>query len=123
MGKKILLIDDEPDFTELTGSLLSFHDFTVETVNDPARAEPALAAATGFDLVVTDIMMPNLNGIDLIKRLRARPEYAKIPIIALTAKNLSDEERKVLLNNRVELLTKPFEPRGLIDRIVNLLTA
>ena len=120
MNKKILLIDDETDFTELTGSLLSFHDFSVDTINDPVRVDDMIAGSQ-YDLVVTDIMMPNFNGFELIKKLRANPGYMKTPIIALTAKSLSDEERKTLLTNSVRLLAKPFEPRGLVEQIMELL--
>jgi CheY-like chemotaxis protein len=117
--RKILLIDDERDFTELTGTLLDFHELSVDTVNDPLEAIKA-AEKTHYDLIVTDIMMPNMNGFELIENLRRLDNYRKTPIIVLTAKQLSDEERKILLRNDVHFQMKPFEPLGLVEQIRQL---
>lgn len=118
---KILLIDDERDFTELTGTLLDFHELSVDTVNDPLEAIKA-TEKTRYDLIVTDIMMPNMNGFELIENLRNLNDYRKTPIIVLTAKQLSDEERKFLLQHDVHFQTKPFEPLGLVEQIRQLVS-
>lgn len=120
MGKRILFIDDEPDFTEMTGTLLSFHDFEVDTFNESTKVEEAIRKKQ-YDLVVTDLMMPAVDGFQLVSMLRKRKEYQKIPIIALSAKTLLDEERKFLLQNKVHFLTKPFEPQGLVEKIRDFL--
>lgn len=113
---KVLLIDDEKDFTELTGTLLDFHEFDVDTINEPLEVEKAIQDKQ-YDLIVTDLMMPHLDGFELIEKIRSLPAYQKTPLIVLTAKPVSDEERKSLLQNDVHFLMKPFEPLSLVDQI------
>jgi len=120
MDKKILLVDDEKDFTELTGTLLSFHDLDVDTFNDPQNMEEVITKQH-YDLIVTDLMMPHMNGFQFIDLLRQKTRYKKTPIIVLSAKTLTDAERKALMNHEVRFLTKPFEPQGLVDEIQQLL--
>lgn len=118
--KKILLIDDEVDFTEVVATLLGFHDFEVKAVNDPLQVD-ALLEQADFDLIVTDLMMPGLSGFDLIDKIRSKPKLLKIPIIVLSAKVLTNEERKFLLRQKVQVMNKPFEPTGLVDQICGLI--
>lgn len=120
MPKRILMIDDEPDFTELTGTLLRFHDFEVDTFNDPVDIEKVVTDKK-YDLIVSDLMMPAMDGFAVVRMLRGRDDYKKVPIIVLSAKTLSDEERKMLLQKDVHFMTKPFEPQGLVDQIQRLL--
>lgn len=122
MSHHVLLIDDEPDFTELTSTLLAFHGMHTMCVNAPERAEAAIREAMP-DIIVTDLMMPRLDGIHLATQVRAMPGGAQVPILMLTAKILSDEERRRLLDANVVLLTKPFEPHRLVAQIQELLDA
>lgn len=119
--KRILIVDDERDFTEIISTLLDFHDFTAETVNDSRQVLPMLQK-TPFDLIVTDLMMPGLDGFQLVEQLRGDPKYKSIPVIVLSAKVLSNEERKKLMLNNVTFLTKPFEPQGLVEKITQMLS-
>lgn len=120
MKKQILLIDDEKDFTELTGTLLRFHDMDVDTYNDPLEVEKKIDAKQ-YDIVVTDIMMPDIDGFELIRRLKQKPNYKNTPIVVLSAKVITDEERKFLFQNNVSLLMKPFDPQGLVEHIAQIL--
>ena len=120
MGKRILLIDDEPDFTELVGTLLSFHDFTVDTFNQATHVGE-IVAKNKYDLIVTDLMMPQTDGFQLITEVRGLPQYQNTAIIVLSAKTLSDPERKFLLQQKVHFLSKPFEPQELVEKISQLL--
>lgn len=122
MAQKILLIDDEKDFTELTSALLGFHDLDVSAINDSVAVDQLLEEQD-YALVVTDLMMPHVDGFEIVKKVRAKPKYANIPIMVLSAKVLSDSERKFLLQQKVHVLTKPFEPQGLVDQITRLLNA
>ncbi len=120
MTKKILIIDDEKDFTELMCTLLYFHDFHADALNDPQEVNDAVQK-TQYDLIMTDLMMPNINGFDLIQLLRKMKNYQKTPIITLSAKTLNDAERKLLLQNDIHYVMKPFEPQGLVEKIRQLL--
>lgn len=122
MNKKhILIVDDEVDFTEIISTLLDFHDFQVDTTNDPQKVMVELSEHQ-YDLIVTDLMMPGLDGFQLIENLRADPKYHNIPVIVLSAKVLSDAERKRLLVSNVSFLPKPFEPHGLVEKITQMLS-
>lgn len=122
MAKRICLIDDEKDFTELLGSLLEFNGFEVEKINDSAEALPRLEQG-GFDAVVADMMMPGMDGLTLIKKLRGGRTHALTPIFVLTCKQLTDEERTELLTQRAHFVAKPFEPRRLVELIRQALPA
>lgn len=113
---RVVLIDDEQDFTELTGTLLSFHGYQVETINDAPEAMKRLENET-YDVVVIDIMMPEIDGLTLMRKLRKSEAYSETPMVALSAKKLSDEERKFLLTNDIHFMQKPFESRRLVDLI------
>ncbi|MBI2083803.1 MAG: response regulator [Deltaproteobacteria bacterium] len=120
MGKKVLLIDDEQDLTELLKTLLEFHDLDADTCNDSRQVEQAFLSAQ-YNLVVTDLMMPEIDGFQLIQKIREKENYRTVPIIALSAKTLTDEERKFLLRNNIHFSIKPFEPQDLVEQISQLL--
>lgn len=119
--KRILIVDDEKDFTEIISTLLDFHDFHADTINDPRDVLPVLQKSS-FDLIVTDLMMPGMNGFELVDKLREDPRTKSIPVIVLSAKTLSDDERKKLMLNNVTFLIKPFEPQGLVEKISQMLS-
>lgn len=118
MNKKVLFIDDEQDFTILVSTLLGFHDFEVDARNNPREVAGCLKDHN-YDVIVTDLMMPEVDGFEIIRQVRADPRHQKIPILVLSARTLSDEERKFLLQNDVHFVMKPFEPQGLVDQIRN----
>lgn len=116
MSKKIFLIDDEKDFTELTRALFEFQGFEVETANDPVEGLKQLLAAPA-DALVVDIMMPGLDGLNLVRQLRANTATADLPVFILSAKKLSDDERKEILTSQTHFVSKPFEPRRLVELV------
>lgn len=119
--KRILIVDDEIDFTEIISTLLDFHDFHADALNDSREVLAALKK-TPYDLVVTDLMMPGMDGFQLVAQLRDDPHTQSIPVIVLSAKSMSDDERKRLMLNNVSFLTKPFEPQGLVEKITQMLS-
>lgn len=116
MIKKILMIDDERDFTELAATLLRFHNFEVDAYNESLNVDKHLMAKQ-YDLIVTDLMMPDVDGFKVIENIRAIPNYAKVPVIVLSAKVLTDAERKFLMQQEAHFVMKPFEPQELVDKI------
>ncbi len=116
MQKKILLVDDEPEFTELVATLLQFHDYQVETCNYPMQAYEKILQ-NHYDVLVFDLMMPELNGLELMHKVRERETGKSVPIILLTAKMLRDEERKKILHAKAKFIAKPFEPEHLVAMI------
>src|SRR5512143_3075345 len=116
MPEKVLVVDDEKDLVELLDYNLKKEGYTVLTTGDGLEALK-LAAREPPHLVVLDIMLPGMQGLDVLKTLKKKPETAATPVILLTAK--SEELDKVL---GLELgaddyVTKPFSPRELVARV------
>lgn len=114
--KKILLVDDESDVTELVAYHLKAKGFQVEVVNDP---NGSIGAARSFlpDLVILDVMMPDLNGIQICRMLRADPKLKKVPVIFLTAKAEENDRVQGLETGADDYICKPFSTKELILRI------
>jgi len=81
---KILVVDDSVDTRDMMAKLLEMESFTVLTAPD-GNAGIYVATTERPDLIITDINMPNLNGIEMIKQLRQRPGFERVPIMAITA--------------------------------------
>jgi two-component system phosphate regulon response regulator PhoB len=117
---KILVIDDEPDAIELVAFNLKSAGFQVVTAVDGAEALRQ-ARSTAPDLIVLDLMLPEIDGLDVCKLLRRDPVTAAIPILMLTAK-ASEVDRILGLELGAEdYVTKPFSPRELVLRIRKIL--
>src|SRR5205085_2195682 len=82
--EKILVVDDSSDTREMMTKLLEIESFNVVTAED-GRAGFDAAKAERPDMIITDINMPNLNGIEMIRLLRAEVEFVSVPIMAITA--------------------------------------
>jgi CheY-like chemotaxis protein len=80
----ILVVDDEPDILAILSILLPLEGHSVQTTTDPERALD-IATTTAIDLVITDWMMPRMDGLELCRRLRAEPRTRNIPIIMSSA--------------------------------------
>lgn len=120
MTAKVLIVDDEPDVLELIGFNLRKAGIEVVTAPDGAQALRK-ASETAPDLIVLDLMMPEIDGLDVCKLLRADPRTTTIPIIMLTAKAAEADRVLGLELGADDYLTKPFSPRELLLRIKGLL--
>jgi two-component system, OmpR family, alkaline phosphatase synthesis response regulator PhoP len=117
---KILVIEDERDILDLVRHYLEKEGFRARTATDGVTG---LAAARQErpDLIVLDLMLPNMDGLELCKKLRADPAIALTPVIMLTAK--ADETDRIvgLELGADDYLTKPFSPKELVARVKALL--
>ncbi|MGC3980371.1 MAG: ATP-binding protein [Steroidobacteraceae bacterium] len=115
-GKHVLLADDNQDMREYVSRLLTTEGYRVQAVPDGEAALVALGSAH-FDLVLTDIMMPGMNGFELLQVIRTQPNIAGVPVILLSAR--AGEEAKVegLQAGADDYLIKPFSARELLARI------
>lgn len=116
---KILVVDDSPDTREMMAKLLELESFAVVTAED-GGAGIDVAAAEQPDLIITDINMPNINGIEMIKRLRKQPGLERIPIMAITAYG-NGVAMEALEAGANLATTKPVHFTTLIDDIRKLL--
>jgi two-component system alkaline phosphatase synthesis response regulator PhoP len=120
MPKQILLVDDEEDILELLRYNLQKEGYAVETA---ANGEEALAAAAGrpTDLIVLDVMMPELDGFEVCRRLRAMPEHRTTPIMFLTARVGEIDQVLGLELGADDYLQKPISPRIFVARVRSIL--
>ena len=117
--RQVLLVEDNADMRSYVEGILSDVG-EVTTANDGQEAL-ALIPTLRPDLIITDLMMPNMDGKTLVKRLAAHDLWKEIPIIVLTAKALEQDKTDLLRIGVVDYITKPFEPEQLMLKVRNLL--
>ena len=117
---RILVVDDEPDAIELIRFNLKASGYEVLTAED---GKEALAKARKFspDMILLDLMLPEIDGLEVCKILRRDPATASLPIIMLTAKASEIDRVLGLEFGADDYVTKPFSPRELMLRVRNLL--
>ena len=118
--QRILVVDDEPDAVELVKFNLKSAGYDVVTAADGAEAIKA-ARKYSPDLIILDVMLPEMDGLEVCKILRRDPATGKLPIIMLTAKAGEVDRVLGLELGANDYVTKPFSPRELVLRIKNLL--
>jgi two-component system phosphate regulon response regulator PhoB len=118
--KKILVVDDESDVTELLAYHLKSKGFSVETVNNP-NSSVGLARTFLPDLVILDVMMPELNGIQICRMLRADPKLKRVPVIFLTAKAEEGDRIQGLETGADDYICKPFSTKEVVLRVQSIL--
>ncbi len=116
MGARILAVDDEPDLLELVRVGLTQAGYVVETATSGSEALAALRRAPP-DLILLDLMLPDLSGTELCARVRADARLAGVPIIMLTAKSEEIDRVVGLEVGADDYVTKPFSPRELALRV------
>ncbi len=116
VNAKILVVDDEPDALELVQFNLSAAGYRVTTASGGVEA---LRKVRSFapDLVILDLMLPEIDGLEVCKVLRKNPETATLPIIMLTAKAAEIDRVLGLELGANDYVTKPFSPRELVLRV------
>lgn len=117
---KILVVDDEPHITELLQFNLELNDFDVIVANDGKTALDIIKKEQ-FDFVVLDVMLPYIDGLDLLKIIRRDEKYKDIPVLMLTAKNGEADKILGLEAGADDYITKPFSIKEFIARINALL--
>jgi two-component system response regulator MtrA len=117
---RILVADDDEDIRMLVVMRLQHSGHDVEQVADGATAVEHCRSGAP-DLVVLDLMMPGMNGLDACRTIRADPELAQTPVILLTARAQSSDVEAGLAAGADDYITKPFSPRDLAERVDALL--
>ncbi|KUJ00689.1 response regulator [Vibrio sp. MEBiC08052] len=111
----ILIIDDDTELTALLNEVLSFEGFSVAEAHDGEAGLNMLDEQT--DIVLLDVMMPKLNGMETLKRIRSSSQYAQTPVLMLTAKGEEIDRVIGLELGADDYLPKPFSDRELLARI------
>lgn len=120
MSLRILVVDDNEMNLKMVAAILSREGYEVTEAPDAARALKVVDSAIP-DLAILDVMMPDMDGFELCRRLRHRPDTAAIPIIILTALSELDERLKAFDAGADDFVAKPFQPQELLARVKVLL--
>ncbi|HWJ88968.1 MAG TPA: phosphate regulon transcriptional regulator PhoB [Pelagibacterium sp.] len=120
MNPKVLVVEDEADLIELLRYNLEANDFAVATAEDAEEAMLRIAEGVP-DIILLDWMLPGTSGIEICRRIRARPDTASIPIIMLTARGEEEEKIRGLATGADDYVVKPFSLPELMARINALL--
>ncbi len=116
MPRRILVVDDESHILHVLSLKLRNSGFIVDTAVDGEDALHQIAALQP-DLVITDLQMPYLNGLDLCRRLGDEDSTADIPVIILTARGYALGGDAAGLTNVRDVVAKPFSPRTILERV------
>ena len=118
---RILVADDEPHIGRIIQMKLEQGPFEVVLAEDGEAALEAIERDAEIALVVLDLMMPKLSGLDVLARVRANESTRTLPTVILTAAGEEDQERNAMRLGATEFLTKPFSPKKLYTMVAQLL--
>jgi DNA-binding response OmpR family regulator len=116
----VLVADDEPHIGRIIKMKLEQGPFRVTLAYDGQEALELLERDASIGLVLLDLMMPHLSGLDVLQRMRADDRWKDIPCIILTAAGQEQQHRRAMALGASEFLTKPFSPKKLYARAAEL---
>lgn len=112
MGARILIVDDNPTNLKLVAYLVRANGYEVETAGDAEQAVAAIAANRPA-LILMDLQLPGVDGLELTRRLKADPATRDIKIVAVTAYAMKGDQEKAIAAGCDAYVTKPIDTRGL----------
>src|SRR5262249_13539675 len=119
----VLVVDDDPELLRLVGLLLKRIKIESAAAADGASAFKWLENAHRLNLIILDLMLPDIDGFDILRRLRGDPKYDQVPILILSAKADPNTIRTGLDSGADGYITKPYLANSLISRVETLLKA
>ena len=119
-SRHVLVADDEPHIGRIIKMKLEQGPFRVTLVYDGREALEAIERHEDISLVLLDLMMPHLSGLDVLAAMRANPKHAALPCIILTAAGQEQQHTKAMALGATDFLTKPFSPKRLYARAAEL---
>jgi CheY-like chemotaxis protein len=117
--RSVLVVDDVSDVTDMLSVLLTHAGYNVAAAGS-AKAAIELASQRQFDMVISDIGMPEMNGYELARALRKIPGYDSVTMVAVTGYSMFDDRSRSLAAGFNEHVTKPIDPRAFLDLIEQL---
>jgi CheY-like chemotaxis protein len=115
----VLVVDDSPDITDMLAAVLRLSGYDVSTAHSATGALD-VARERRFDLVISDISMPGMNGYELARLLRALPEYVAVPMVAVTGFAMYDDRDRALEAGFNTHLSKPINPSELMQTVTGM---
>jgi two-component system, OmpR family, alkaline phosphatase synthesis response regulator PhoP len=118
--RHVLVADDEPHIGRIIQMKLEAGPFRVTLAYDGRQALDILDRDDSIDLVLLDLMMPHVSGLDVLAQLRADPRHRDLPCIILTAAGQEQQYRQAMALGATDFMTKPFSPKKLYARAAEL---
>jgi DNA-binding response OmpR family regulator len=118
--RTVLIVDDDTVILRLLEVNFEMEGFLVRTAVD-GQEGLEVARAEAPDIIISDVMMPRMNGLELVATLKSDPATAAIPVILLSAKAQVSDIKAGLDAGADDYVTKPFEPHDLVERVIKLL--
>ena len=116
-ARRVLVVDDEPYIARIIQLKLENGPYHVELAEDGRTALERLRSDADIDLILLDIMMPHVSGLEVLAELRQLPHRSGTPVIMLTAKGQDADRERAAELGATDFLTKPFSPKKLLARI------
>ena len=113
---KVLLVEDNPLNMELILEILRLQDFSVDTAEDGEKGVKK-AEGTVYDLILMDIALPGMDGVEATRIIKSRPEYRNVPVVALTAFAMAGDKERLLKAGFDEYISKPLDVHDFIERL------
>jgi CheY-like chemotaxis protein len=118
---RLLVAEDEPHIRRILVTILETAGFRVDVVHSGVEAMERLEGPNPYDMVLTDLLMPELNGLELLEGIRGLPSRQGLPVIVLTAKGQDADRTRAFALGAADFVTKPFSPRKLLKRVDEIL--
>jgi CheY-like chemotaxis protein len=115
VGKKVLIVDDDIRNIFALTSVLERYDMVTIAAETGRDAVNLLQSASDIDIVLMDIMMPEMDGIDTMKVIRQMPQWKSLPIVAVTAKAMKGDREKCIEAGAWDYLSKPVDPEQMLS--------
>ena len=122
MGRRVLLIEDEPNIIEAISFILSRDGWTVHTHSDGQTAMAKLQEGRP-DLLILDVMLPGRSGFDILREVRADPVFADVPVLMLTARGQKKDRDLAAELGATHFMTKPFSNAEVLETVRALAAA
>lgn len=115
-GSRILVVEDEPNIVESLRFILEHADYEVESVSDGSEALDRLRRKS-FSAIILDVMLPGMNGFDVLRAIRADDDLAALPVVVLTAKGQANDRKTAEEIGASAFITKPFSNAEVVSQI------
>jgi two-component system chemotaxis response regulator CheY len=120
VGKKILIVDDSKTIRQQVSFTLTKGGYSVVEAEDGVDGIAKLRAESDVAMIISDVNMPNMNGLEMVEQITASPDLAKVPIIMLTTEGSQDLINRAKAAGAKGWLVKPFKPEMLIAAVSKL---